>query len=137
MVIPRHSSAGPSAELRRSAASRIMNQTKRSLLWLALGLIAVAFVLGWYLLRFDPMFGFGTRYAVGYSELRFASLKRGMTESEVESVMGAPISRGSFFDQGVVWMYSKQPNPTSNFFRRWVVFKDGKADLILNDYWWD
>lgn len=88
-----------------------------------------------------PIGGLGTIYSEKYAETKFESLRAGMTEREVEAIMGEPLKKVPWDEQlGVhdeMWFYSDQPNATANFWRRWVLFENGNATTIINDYWYD
>ena len=89
-----------------------------------------------------PIGGLGTLYSEKYDEIKFESLRAGMTGEEVEAIMGEPLKKVPWHEHVAVhgeemWFYSDQPNVTANFWRRWVRFHDGKATMIIKDYWYD
>jgi hypothetical protein len=111
---------------------RLLPHTTRG--WLAtIALIGVAFgFIRWF--TFDSH----TRYAAGYSERRFQQVRIGMTSTQVESMLGSPLNKVGWSSDGTQnWMFSSQVSPTSDYWRRWVFFKDGKVTQVINDYWWD
>jgi hypothetical protein len=82
----------------------------------------------------------GTVYSQQYSWSRFRSLRRGMTDREVEAIVGPPLKKVPWAQyMGIhdesMWYYSDQPTITSNFWRRWVHFHDGKVTDIFSDFW--
>jgi hypothetical protein len=86
------------------------------------------------------LLGEETIYAPGYDERNFRKIRPGMVEADVVKIMGQPLNRnkGPFFDESrLVWRYSDQKTATDNFHRRWVVWKDGKVDIALHDFWVD
>jgi hypothetical protein len=88
----------------------------------------------------EPFFGFSTFYSDQYSDSAFNSLRVGMTHVEVEAIAGrplrkAPSSQTSGINDEEMWFYSDRPDPTSNFWRRWVFFKNGKVVTVINDFW--
>ncbi len=90
------------------------------------------------LLRSEPLFGFGTVYSEQFSERAFNSVRVGMNRSQVEQTIGTPLRKvpwGSASQE--MWYYSDQPDLTANFWRRWVLFENGKVTWIANDFWVD
>lgn len=76
-----------------------------------------------------------TRYSSLYSEEKFRALQVGMTASEMERIIGMPMSKTKWNDGSVVWAYSDRYDDTCNFERRWVFVKNGRIEAIVNDYW--
>jgi hypothetical protein len=94
------------------------------------------------LLFSEPFFGFSTFYSDHYSESAFNSLCVGMTHGEVEAIVGRPLGKvpwnqASGINDEDMWLYSDRPDPTANFWRRWVFFKNGKVVTVINDFWVD
>jgi hypothetical protein len=90
------------------------------------------------LLHSEPMLGFGTVYSEQFSERAFNSVRVGMNRGQVEQTIGRPLRKvpwGSASQE--MWYYSDQPDPTANFWRRWVLFENGKVTWIANDFWVD
>ena len=90
----------------------------------------------------EPFFGWSTFYSDQYSESAFNSLRVGMTHGEVEAIAGrplrkAPSNQASGINHEEMWFYSDRPDPTSNFWRRWVFLKNGKVVTVINDFWVD
>ena len=90
----------------------------------------------------EPFFGWSTFYSDQYSESAFNSLRVGMTHLEVEAIVGrplgkAPSNQASGINDEEMWFYSDRPGTTSNFWRRWVFFKNGKVVRVVNDFWVD
>jgi hypothetical protein len=89
-----------------------------------------------------PIDGQGTIYSKDYDETKFQGLRTGMTAKEVEAIMGQPLRIIPLNQhQGIrdeeLWHYSEQPDPTADFWRRWVEFKAGRMTRIISDYWYD
>lgn len=104
--------------------------------------LSVAMGLLRTLLRSDVLFGFGTVYTPGYSETRFQRLRPGMTALEVEQMAGAPLHKWPWNQHlgphdEEMWFYSEGPNGTANYWRRWVHFRNGRATVIISDFWVD
>jgi hypothetical protein len=93
------------------------------------------------LLILDPFFGFSTFYAEQYSESRFRTIRVGMTPGEVEAIIGRPLGKdpldSSSGSPQEMWYYSDRPDKTANYWRRWVVFENGKVVMVINDFWFD
>jgi hypothetical protein len=109
---------------------------------LIIALIGVNLAAAHMLLKSDPILGFGTVYAPGYSESRFHRIRVGMTPAEVEAILGPPLLRGDWgcLTQSTdwdTWRYSQQHHYTANFWRRWVMFEKGKVVHVVSDFWVD
>jgi hypothetical protein len=76
-----------------------------------------------------------TRYSPLYSEEKFRALQVGMTVSEMERIIGTPISKTEWEDGTVLWAYSDRKDDTCDFERRWVLVRNGSIAAITNDYW--
>ena len=94
------------------------------------------------LLKNDPLFGFCTFYSAGYSERRFHAVRIGMTREDVEAIVGPPLEKvpwnasvGSPNEE--MWHYSERRDDTANYWRRCVLFKDGKVREVISDFWVD
>ncbi len=105
-------------------------------------LIAIHLAFVRLLLMTDPFFGFCTFYSAGFSESRFRTLHVGMTGGEVEAIVGPPL-RKVLWNQSAetrdeeMWCYSDRQDDTANYWRRWVLFENGKVVLVINDFWFD
>jgi hypothetical protein len=79
-----------------------------------------------------------TVYAEGYSEQRFSTISNGMSTNQVETIIGAPISKNSWIDGGDVelWRYTESPSD-GDYWRRWVFFRNGKVYRIDSRFWVD
>ena len=77
-----------------------------------------------------------TVYAVGFDETRFQQLRIGMSQSEVEAAVGQPLAKDPKRDDVPfeIWFYSLGEIPRANYWRRWVIFENGRVSLILSDY---
>ncbi|WP_165251743.1 hypothetical protein [Paludisphaera soli] len=79
-----------------------------------------------------------TVYAPGFDQARFDRIGMGTPAVEVEEALGPPLTKYPAGDDGVeVWLYTRQATATSDYWRRWVVFKEGRVDDLMNDYWYD
>jgi hypothetical protein len=87
--------------------------------------------------------GESTVWSKGYSEQRFRAIRVGMTDSQVEAIVGQPLWKVTHPD---VWFYSgrrgrafytnHEDRPT-NYRRRLVAFQKGRVVRIINDFWID
>lgn len=104
------------------------NQIKWSWKRLVLSLAGIFFAfcvlpVGW-------VFHAGTVYSKDYSGWRFGRLRIGMTQQEVEKLMGPPLKKfpwpGTSLDGSVneMWAYTWQADPIDSYYRRWVFFKN-------------
>jgi hypothetical protein len=93
------------------------------------------------LLKNDLFFGFGTIYSARYSESRFKTLRAGMSRDEVEAIVGPPLRKVPWDvltpHEREMWYYSDQHDYTANYWRRWVLFENGKVVDVINDFWLD
>lgn len=100
--------------------------------WLKMGFAAYFPVQGFLL-------GACTVYAPGFRPLQFHQVRPGMTVAELETLLGHPLQiedrRSPADDQ--VWKYSDQAGITDDFYRKWVIVKDGKVVKVFDDYWHD
>ncbi len=78
-----------------------------------------------------------TIYASGYDEARFKAIQQGMTEAQVIAALAQPLRRTTWQDGSVLWNYSEGVTPSSDYERRWVIFRGGIVDSVVNDYWED
>lgn len=70
-----------------------------------------------------------TKYAAGYTEEGFRSLKAGASEGEVLKVLGEPLSRREIASGRTIFYYSEQATPRDNYLVRNLVF-DGQGRLL-------
>ena len=62
----------------------------------------------------------------------------GMTCSRVEALAGSPLRKVPESVNGPeVWFYSLGETSLDDYWRRWVIFEDGKVSQIMSDYWED
>jgi hypothetical protein len=91
--------------------------------------------------RWWVRYHFWTVYAPGYSESQFRRVRIGMTPNEVESILGRPIRKDSTSQSwSPCWIYSEPPPHGTigdNYWRRWVLFDDGRVSGIVDDYYED
>lgn len=66
-----------------------------------------------------------TKYASGFSEDKFQSVRIGSTESEVASALGNPLLKKKFPDGTVCWYYSR-PGRHNSYFVRVLEFGDDR-----------
>ena len=104
--------------------------------------MVVCIGIGLYFIRFvfDAEFGDGTVYSPQFTESGFKSLRVGMSQEEVEAIMGPPLKKvdwhGSIYSVAVGdknWWYSDSRGD-GNFWRRWVIFGKGKVVAIIIRY---
>ena len=84
----------------------------------------------------SQVFGHDTRYAAGYSEGRWRGLRRGMTSSEVETMIGPPLSTMRYEGDHEVWWYSESPRG-SDYWKRAVSFRGGAAEEFIGGFYLD
>jgi hypothetical protein len=85
-------------------------------------------------------YSFATIYAVGYSESQFRKVHLGMTCQQVGEIMGSPRRKDSTSQRWAGlenWIYSDPPYIADNYWRRWVMFENGKVVAIVDDYYTD
>jgi hypothetical protein len=112
------------------------------LMMVVLACLAVGLALIRKLREIDPFFGTGTFYAPGYEERLFNQLRVGMSAAEVEAIIGSPLRKISWNQHmgphhEELWTYSDRPDVTFNYWRRWVIFENGKIVNVINDFWFD
>jgi hypothetical protein len=137
---PAHARLRQPAETSTDRNPRQRLTVRRMMFIVSLIAIHLAFVR--LLLLTDPFFGFCTFYSAGFSESRFRTLHVGMTRGEVEAIVGPPL-RKVLWNQSPeprdeeMWQYSDRKDYTANYWRRWVLFENGKVVLVINDFWVD
>jgi hypothetical protein len=102
------------------------------------GIVALPF-LAWpcWLLWFHFLRCGPTDYAEGYSESKFLGLREGMSEREVEALLGRPLERIPQPDGTVLWTYSDRDDCTCDFEMRWVYLDEGRVKSIANMHWYE
>ena len=78
-----------------------------------------------------------TIFAAGYDEARFHAIREGMTAAEVIGALGDPLRKDPLPGGEETWAYSEQYTYTSNYDRRWIIFKGGLVFQVIGDYWID
>jgi hypothetical protein len=78
-----------------------------------------------------------TFYSAGFTEAGFASLRQGMRPDQVEAVMGPPLEKHPQTDGGTLWTYSNRDDDTCDFEMRWVYFRAGRVEHVVNMHWDD
>ena len=83
-----------------------------------------------------------TEYAPGYSEARFRQVRVGESEAEVTAALGPPLRVWDRGDPSIpgeykAWAYSYGVSDTSSYWRRWVLFRNGKVEGTVADFWYD
>jgi hypothetical protein len=140
-----HSYPGRAPSGLPGATSTERTSRQRLTVWRLMVIVAVVGIHLAFLrliLMSDPFFGFGTVYSERFSEGRFNTIRVGMTGEEVEALVGPPLGKVPWSSppnpqDTEMWFYSKRPNDTSNYWRRWVVFEKGKVVTVTSDFWFD
>jgi hypothetical protein len=133
----------PSQDLAATSIEPIPRQ--RLTVW---GLMVIVSLIGIHLATLrallvrDPFFGFSTFYSGGYSESRFLTLRGGMSYAEVEATVGRPLRKVPWNHHMEphdieMWQYSDRPDQEGNYWRRSVLFENGKVVNVINDFWVD
>ena len=91
-----------------------------------------------------------TVYAPGYRESNFRAIRIGMTQAEVEAIMGSPLevsewqegAPGQPIEMGVGrlqprWSYSRSGKRLGNYWRRELFFKDGVVHWLESEFYLD
>ncbi len=79
-----------------------------------------------------------TVYSVEYDESRFQQVRVGQTSKEVEALMGPPLTKVPWPDQGIVnWSYTAKRFGYSNYWKRSVFMENDKVDHVSSMYWID
>ncbi len=80
-----------------------------------------------------------TKYAPSYSEVKFRNIQKGMSEENVRSLLGEPLSKDTHQNDGYreIWRYTDGP-PDSNYWSRAVVFDEkGIVQNVEREYFVD
>ena len=80
--------------------------------------------------------GEDTRYANGYSHIKFLKIRVGMTEKEVIDILGQPLSRWQPDDNCNALQYSESSTSTHYRMRK-VILAKGKVEDIEGYYYVD
>ena len=131
----------------RAGSRRYLPAVEGTIIGLTFGLIDIHSREGdWFnskaLLLTDPFFGLSTFYSDRVRRRAFDSLRVGMSQRDVENIVGKPLRRLPWNQEAgahneELWCYSNRTDETFNFWRRWVFFTDGKVVSIANDFWVD
>jgi len=70
-----------------------------------------------------------TEYAAGFKEDVFRSLKMGISQVDVKTRLGEPLSTKSFPDGNTCWYYSRHGTKSKSYFVRLLEF-DAKGVLV-------
>jgi outer membrane protein assembly factor BamE (lipoprotein component of BamABCDE complex) len=85
--------------------------------------------------------GHSTVYAQGYRESSFRAVQVGMTEAEVEALLGRPLWQGHWYGspglEGNYWSYTEAAKSPGSYWRRSVHFLDGKVHTIDRHFYVD
>jgi hypothetical protein len=79
----------------------------------------------------------GTVLPTRFSASAFASVRQGMTDSQVEGLMGPPLRKVRWNERlgaanEEMWLYSDPTgDTTARFWRRWVHLVEGKVARVL------
>ena len=95
-------------------------------------ILPALFFIWFHFLRCGP-----TYYAAEFTEARFARLRQGMTTAQVEAIMGPPLEKILHEDGGTLWTYSNRDDDTCDFEMRWVHFRAGRVEFVVNMHWDD
>jgi hypothetical protein len=101
-------------------------------MFLALSLIQTCTVDGLEGLVLAALFDEDTQFAPGFSDERFASIRRHQSPAEVLGLLGEPLLR-STDAAGVSWHFSRSPHDT-HFRVRVVHFHEGTVDETLAEF---
>ncbi len=117
---------------------RRLRSDPRWLTWLTVAcvgtplILPTLFFLWFHFLRCGP-----TYYAAGFTEAKFASLHHGLTPEQVEVIIGPPLEKHPQDDGGTLWTYSDRDDATCDFEMKWVYFRAGKVEHVVNIHWDD
>lgn len=80
--------------------------------------------------------GEDTQYARDYSESAFRNIEAGMSEHQVRSLLGEPLTKMALNSNGESWRYTKSPSD-SHYHLRSVVFRDHAVVRIFHEFYVD
>jgi len=92
-----------------------------------LGAIIIPTLIYWSLLH--------TEYAEGFQKSAWGTVKVGMAESEVMSLLGQPLSVSHWADQKVL-SYSRSRS-NSSYMGYYVTIQNDKVVMKIKEVWWD
>jgi len=79
-----------------------------------------------------------TKYAPGYQEKVFSSLRLGILEGDVRKALGEPLSRKVFPDGETILYYSQQASQIDNYLVRNVVLdRNGRVIELQTEFYFD
>jgi outer membrane protein assembly factor BamE (lipoprotein component of BamABCDE complex) len=85
--------------------------------------------------------GHWTVYSKGFSESAFRTLRVGMTEREVEEILGSPLRCDGWYtsdgEPEQYWSYTCPNKDMGDYWRREVEFHNGTVSQIHAYYWVD
>jgi hypothetical protein len=98
----------------------------------AIGLLLLSIIV---MVGFDIWRAGRTFYAPGYSDSRFAMLREGMTEQEVERIVGPPLKKVVWENEDVLWAYSARRDVSLSYNMRDVVFRNKRVISVTSQWW--
>lgn len=104
-----------------------------------IGLFAVTLVTALFVFLYGHTF-YSTKYSDGYSFVKFASLKEGMSKEQVRDIMGDPLTIDTYESGDEWWNYSvmiDHHNGGENWRMRKVKFIGNTTAEIISEIWWD
>lgn len=111
---------------------------KLHLRWFTKQLMVLVLCFGLFAYVVRTIFFVGTVYSAEYAESRFQQIRVGMTSEEVEALMGPPLEKVPWTQEGFVnWKYTDSRLSFNNYWMRDVFMKDGKVVNVVNIYWVD
>ncbi|MBN2383244.1 hypothetical protein JXQ70_10210 [bacterium] len=79
-----------------------------------------------------------TKYAVGYKEDVFQSLKMGLTQYEVKKLIGEPLTERKNDKGDIIWHYSEPGKKYDHFYNRVLIFDiNGKLIERYSEFYID
>lgn len=120
-----------------------MKKSKKIISWKNVILIIAGALFSFCILPVGCTLESGTVYSKNYSRWRFSKLRVGMSQQQVEMIMGPPLKKvswpGTSTDDTVeeMWAYTWQATSTDSYYRKWLFFSGGHISEIVNDIWID
>lgn len=100
--------------------------------------MVVIVIAGFSMFAIRHMLFANTVYSTGFDEIRFQQVRDGMTSAEVEALVGPPLEKVPWPEEGVViWLYTDKRYNRGNYWKRDVFMNNGKVDRIISMYWID